>query len=74
MKNITNEVIKQDYNTIVEMCQKYTDAIYENQEAQVAHYDKQPKLVKLCMEDVRVGLNLVSMALCTLRTIEVIED
>jgi len=39
MKGITKEVIEQDYKTIKEMLAKYSNAVYENQEGQPAHFD-----------------------------------
>lgn len=48
---------------ISEMFEKYSGAIYESQCNQKAHYDNQPKLIKLAMEDVRCGLFIVKNAL-----------
>ena len=74
MKNITKESVKKDYNLIAEMFEKYNGAIFENQEAQKAHYDNQSKLVRLVMGDVRTGLYVALSALATLTNLDIIED
>ena len=74
MKNITKKSIEEDYEIISDMFDKYNAAIWENQEAQKAHYDNQSKLVRLAMGDIRAGLSLVSSALTMLRHNEIIED
>ena len=63
MKGITKEVIEQDYKTIKEMLAKYSNAVYENQEGQPAHFDNQPKLCKILICDIRCGLNIVNGAI-----------
>jgi hypothetical protein len=55
MKNITNQSVKEDINVIINLLCRYKDAIWENQEGQPAHFDNQPKIVKLAMADVRTG-------------------
>lgn len=74
MKNITKKSIEEDYKIISDMFNKYSDAVWENQEAQKAHYDNQSKLVRLAMGDVKTGLFLVSSALTMLIHNEIIED
>lgn len=74
MKNITKKSIKQDLETIQELFLKYKEAIYEKQEGQPAHFDNQSKLCKLCIGDIRCGLNIAKDALTLLSKIEVEED
>lgn len=74
MKNITNQSVKEDINVIIELLCKYRDAIWENQEGQPAHFDNQPKIVKLAMVDVRTGLCIALEAMKKLRDVEVLED
>ena len=74
MKNITNKSIEEDYNLVKDMFHKYSEAIYENQEAQKAHYDNQSKLVRLAMADVRTGVSVALTALKMLNSLGVIED
>lgn len=74
MKNITNKSIKEDINVICELLCRYRDAIWENQEGQPAHFDNQPKIVKLAMTDVRTGLCIALEAMKKLREVEVFED
>jgi len=74
MKDITNQSVKEDINVIIEILCRYQDAIWENQEGQPAHFDNQPKIVKLAMVDVRTGLCIALEAMKTLRKIEVVED
>lgn len=74
MKNITNKSIKEDINVIINLLCRYRDAIWENQEGQPAHFDNQPKIVKLAMVDVRTGLCIALEAMKKLRDIEVFED
>ena len=76
MKNIDKNTFDNDLNIITDMFEKYSEAIYESQEGQVAHYDNQLKLIRLCMEDVRCGLNIVRSALIVLDNIKenLIED
>ena len=56
MKNITKESIEQDLKVIQDMVFKYKEAIYESQEGQLAHFDNQSKLCRLCMGDICCGL------------------
>lgn len=63
MKNINKDTFGKDLSIINEMLLKYSDVIYEKQEGQVGHYDNQLKLVRLCIEDIRVGLNIVKSGL-----------
>lgn len=74
MKNITNKSVKEDINVICELLYRYKGAIWENQEGQPAHFDNQPKIVKLAMVDVRTGLCIALEAMKKLRDIEVFED
>ena len=74
MKEITNKSLAEDEKIIANLLDKYHDAIWENQEGQGAHFDNQPKLVKLAMGDVRAGLNVVHEALRMLIELEVKED
>ncbi len=63
MKNITKESIKKDFDIVNELLKKYSEAIWEAQENQDSHFDRQLKLVRLAMGDVRCGLILTSQAL-----------
>ena len=63
MVGITKEVVKKDFETIHEMLNKYQDAIWESQTPNPAHYDRQSKLVRLAIGDVRSGLLIVHQAL-----------
>ncbi len=76
MKNITKESLKDDLKFIAELFEKYSGAIYEKQEGQLAHYDNQPKLIQLAIEDVRCGLYIAREALFKLNEINdnLIED
>ena len=74
MKNITNKSVKEDINVICNLLCRYQDAIWENQEGQPAHFDNQPKIVKLTMVDVRTGLYIALEAMKKLRDVEVFED
>ena len=76
MKNITIETLQQDLATIANMFEKYTEAVYELQEGQPAHYDNQPKLIRLAIEDVRCGLSITKNALKMLNEVNdnLIED
>lgn len=76
MKNITKEGIKKDFDLVTAMLYKYSNAVYENQEGQSAHYDNQSKLVRIAVCDVRTGLSVAKEALRMLanKDIEVIED
>lgn len=74
MKNITKKSIKEDYELITNLAHKYSEAIWENQEAQPAHYDKQSKLVRIVMSDIRFALSVAMTALTKLNELEIIED
>lgn len=74
MKNITKESIEQDLKIIQDMVFKYKEAIYENQEGQLAHFDNQSKLCRLLIGDIRCGLTIARDALNYLSGIEIIED
>lgn len=74
MKNITNKSVKEDINVIIELLCRYRDAIWEKQEGQPAHFDNQPKIVKLAMVDVRTGLCIALEAMKKLRDVEIIEE
>jgi hypothetical protein len=74
MKNITNQSINEDINVIIKLLCRYRDAIWENQEGQSAHFDNQPKIVKLAMVDVRTGLCIALEAMKKLREIGVLEE
>lgn len=74
MKNITNKSIKEDFNVTCELFDRYNSAIWENQEGQAAHFDNQPKFVKLAMRDVCTGLHVALEAMRKLREIEVLEE
>ena len=76
MKNITIETLQQDLATIANMFKKYTEVVYELQEGQPAHYDNQPKLIRLAIEDVRCGLSITKNALEMLNEVSdnLIED
>lgn len=66
MKNIDKNTLVKDLEVIHNMLGKYSDAIWENQEGQKAHYDNQLKGVKIVMEDVRCGLFIAREALQSL--------
>lgn len=76
MKNITIETLQQDLATIANMFEKYTGAVYELQEGQPGHYDNQPKLIRLAIEDIRCGLSVTKNALNMLNEVNdnLIED
>lgn len=74
MKGITNETIKNDLRTIETLLNKYNNAIWESQEGQKAHYDKQSKFVRIVMCDVRSGLFSSYSALNELSKIKIDED
>lgn len=74
MKNITNDSIIEDYKTIQKLASKYINAIWENQEGQEAHFDKQVKNVRLAMMNCYNGLSTAIVALNTLMDIKVQED
>ena len=74
MKLITNKSIKEDISVICNLLDRYNNAIWENQEGQPAHFDNQPKIVKLAMTDVRTGLCVALEAMKKLRDVKVIED
>lgn len=63
MKGITNKGIEKDKDVIIDMLCKYNDAVWEPQEGQPAHYDNQPKIVRLAMRDVQCGLTVALTAL-----------
>lgn len=70
MKNINKTTFETDLNIITNMFEKYSEAIYEKQEGQIDHYDNQPKLIKLAMEDIRCGLNIAISALTMLNNVK----
>ena len=74
MKNITNQSINEDINVIIKLLCRYRDAIWEKQEGQPAHFDNQPKIVKLAVTDVRTGLCIALEAMKKLRDVKVFED
>lgn len=74
MKNITKKSIEEDLAIVGDLMTKYSDAIWENQEAQPAHFDNQLKLVRISMGDARLGLQVAARALSILSNIDVIED
>ena len=74
MNAITKKSIEDDLKIIEQLCAKYKNAIWEGQNAQPAHYDRQLKLVKIAMVDVRTGLSLAESALTTLNECDIIED
>lgn len=74
MKNITKKGIDKDTIILSELLHKYSDAIYEPQEGQNAHYDNQIKLVRIAMIDLRTGLYLAKEALNVLSTNDILED
>lgn len=74
MKNITKLSIHKDIDTIYKLVEKFNNAIWENQEGQIAHFDNQHKMVKICIEDTRVGLNIALMALKRLEDLPFTED
>lgn len=74
MKGITNETITNDFLTIDALFQKYADAIWENQEGQKGHFDKQSKLVHVAMCDMRSGLSIARQAITILRSTVILED
>jgi len=74
MKNITNTQIEKDYQVILEMLNRYKEAIWEGQMGQAAHYDNQPKIVQIAMTDVRTGLRIALEALEQLKFGKVKED
>lgn len=74
MKGITNKSLAEDKEIIGNLLNKYHAAIWENQEGQAAHFDNQPKLVKLAVTNVRAGLNIAYEALRLLNDFGVKED
>ncbi len=70
MKNINKVTFENDLKIIDDILHKYNDAIYEEQDGQVDHYDNQPKLIKLALEDVRCGLNIVKYTLTMLNDVK----
>lgn len=70
MKNINKTTFENDLNIITDMFKKYSEAIYEKQEGQIDHYDNQPKLIKLTIEDIRCGLNVAISALTMLNNVK----
>ena len=70
MKNINKTTFENDLNIITDMFKKYSEAIYEKQEGQIDHYDNQPKLIKLAIEDIRCGLNVAISALTMLNNVK----
>ncbi len=74
MKNITKKGIDKDIITLSELAHKYSNAIYEPQEGQKAHYDNQTKLVRIAMIDLRTGLHLAKEALNILSENDILED
>lgn len=66
MKNITKETLKKDYEILKEMFHKYSNAIWEEQCGQKAHFDKQLKLIRIAMGDARLGIKMASDALSLL--------
>lgn len=74
MKNITKKSIERDLNTIQQLCWKYTEAIFEKQEQQPAHFDNQFKCVRLTMGNVYCGLLVARDALTYLSGMNILED
>ena len=74
MKAITNKSLDEDYLIVRDLMQKYCDAVYEKQEGQPAHFDNQPKFVKICMCDIRCGLGIALQGLRKITDIKVQED
>lgn len=74
MKNITKKSIERDLNIIQQMCSKYTEAIFEKQEHQPAHFDNQLKNVRLAMVNIHCGLLVARNALACLSNMEILED
>lgn len=74
MKNITKKSVEEDLRIILDMFNKYDDAIWENQEGQKAHFDNQSKSVRITISDTRTGLFLAFSALSMLSQHEIIED
>ena len=74
MKGITNKGIEEDKNVIIDMLCKYNDAVWEPQEGQPAHYDNQPKFVRLAIRDVQCGLTVALSALRQLSSLGDIEE
>lgn len=74
MKNITKKCIDEDLITLSELLHKYSNAIYEPQEGQKAHYDNQTKLVRIAIIDLRTGLYLAKEALNVLSENNILED
>lgn len=74
MKNITNKSIEKDLKTVENLLKKYSDAVWEGQEGQAAHYDNQDKLVRIGITNVRTGLHVAMQSLIMLNDIEIKED
>lgn len=74
MKNITKKSIERDLNIIQQMCSKYTEAIFEKQEHQPAHFDNQFKCVRFAMVNIHCGLLVVKNALTYLLGTQLLED
>ena len=74
MKNITKKDIDKDLIKLSELLNKYSNAIYEPQEGQKAHYDNQTKLVRIAMINLRTGLYLAKEALKILSENNILED
>lgn len=74
MKGITKEGVKKDMALVRALFQKYSDAIWEEQTPNSAHFDQQQKLVKICMCDIRQGLFNASESLRKLDEIGFVEE
>lgn len=74
MKGITKKSVAEDIKLISEMCDKYLNAIWENQEGQKAHFDNQEKIVKVCMSDIRFSLKTALTSLQQLKNVGFEED
>lgn len=74
MKNITKKSVIDDFATLGELSHRYQEAIWENQEAQPAHFDNQSKDVRLIMSQIKVGLSIALTGLEWLTQMDIIED
>lgn len=74
MKDITNKSIEKDLKLVEKLLKKYSDAVWEGQEGQPAHYDNQDKLVRIGISNVRTGLHVAIQSLIMLNDVGVKED
>ena len=74
MKKITKISVEEDFRVLQQLCSKYKEAIFENQEGQPAHFDNQSKAVRLTMGNIHCGLVIARDGLNFLSGMGIIED